>query len=141
VAPHTIPSSCTLVLDRRLLPGDEPAAAVAEVKEALAGLDVDVTQGATMLPALVAADARIVSVLQSAAAAALGRRLETFYPPYTFDAGYACALGVPAVMCGPATTDTGGSNILGEDAVSVEQLRQAVALYAAAIASAAGAGA
>jgi acetylornithine deacetylase/succinyl-diaminopimelate desuccinylase-like protein len=138
VAPHTIPSSCTLVLDRRLLPGDDPAEAVAEVATALAGLDVEVTQGAAMLPALVDADACVVTVLQEAAAAALGRRLEAFYPPYTFDAGYACALGVPAVMCGPATSDTGGSAVLSEDVVSLEQLRQAAALYAAAIASLAG---
>jgi acetylornithine deacetylase/succinyl-diaminopimelate desuccinylase-like protein len=135
VAPHTIPSSCTLVLDRRLLPGDDPAAAVAEVAAALRGLDVDVIQGATMLPALVEADARVVTVLQEAAAAALGRRLDTFYPPYTFDAGYPCALGVPAVMCGPATSDTGGSELLGEDVVSLDQLREAAALYAAAAAS------
>ena len=46
---------------------------------------------------------------------ALGRELDTFYPPYTFDAGYPCSLGVPTVMCGPSTSDFGGREVLGED--------------------------
>ena len=135
VAPHTIPSSCELVLDRRLLPGEDPASAVEEVAGALAELPVTVRQGQTMLPALVGADAPVVRALQDGARGALGKPLETFYPPYTFDAGYPCSLGVPAVMLGPATTDTGGADVLGEDVVTLEQLRDAAAIYAAAAVS------
>jgi hypothetical protein len=88
-----------------------------------------------MLPALVAEDAAVVRALQDGASAALGRELETFYPPYTFDAGHACALGVPTVMFGPSSSDFGGTGVLGEDFVLERHLREAAAVYAGAVVS------
>ena len=88
VAPHTIPAWCELVLDRRILPGETPAAAVGEIEEALAGLPVTVMRAATMLPALVEPDAAVVTALQAGARATIGRPLETLYRRDTFDAGY-----------------------------------------------------
>jgi acetylornithine deacetylase len=134
IAPHTIPQSCTLVLDRRTLPGDEEDAVVAEIADALAGLPFTVTAGATMRPALVDEDALVVRALQDGARAALGRELETFVPPYTFDAGYPCSLGVPAVMCGPSTPEIATDGILGEDAILARDVLDAAAAYAGAIA-------
>jgi acetylornithine deacetylase/succinyl-diaminopimelate desuccinylase-like protein len=135
VAPHTIPAWCELVLDRRLLPGEEPDAAVAEIEAALAGLPVTVERAATMLPALVDPEATVVRALQAGAEAALGRRLETLYRRDTFDAGYPCSLGVPTVMCGPSTSDFGGREVLGEDAVDPAALHESAAVFAAAAAS------
>jgi acetylornithine deacetylase/succinyl-diaminopimelate desuccinylase-like protein len=134
VVPHTIPSSCTLVIDRRFLPGDDPDAIVGEIADAMADLPVAVRQGNTMLPALVEETAAVVVALQDAARATLGRPLETFYPRYTFDAGYSCALGVPTVMCGPSSAEMAGPELLGEDFVAAERVREAAALYAAAVA-------
>jgi succinyl-diaminopimelate desuccinylase len=133
IAPHTIPAWCLLVLDRRLLPGDDPDLAVAEVGAALDGLDVSVRRGATMLPALVDGDATVVTALQHGAEQALGRRLETFYPRSTFDAGYACGIGVPTVMCGPLSGELDTTGVLGDDFVALNQLVDAALLYAAAI--------
>ena len=127
VAPHTIPAWCVLVLDRRLLPGDDPDDAVAEVAAALEGLDVAVRRGATMLPALVDEDARVVRGLQR------HRQLETFYPRSTFDAGYACSLGVPTVMCGPLSGELDTTGVLGDDFVALDQLVDAAAIYAASV--------
>ncbi len=127
VAPHTTPAWCRLVLDRRLLPGDDPARAVAEVADALTGLDVSVRQGATMIPALVAEDAAVVRALRAGGAS------EGFYPESTFDAGYACSIGVPAVMCGPLSGELDTTGVLGDDAVSRDQLVEAAAIYAGAI--------
>jgi acetylornithine deacetylase/succinyl-diaminopimelate desuccinylase-like protein len=135
VAPHTIPAWCELVLDRRILPGEDPDAAVAEVADALAGLPVTVERSATMLPALVGPDAAVVTALQAGACAALGRELETLYRRDTFDAGYPCSLGVPTVMCGPSTSEFGGHGVLGVDAVDPAALREAAAVFAAAIAT------
>lgn len=135
VAPHTIPAWCELVLDRRILPGEEPDAAAAEIEAALEGLPVTVTRTATMLPALVEPDATVVAALQTGAQEAIGRPLELIYRRDTFDAGYPCSLGVPAVMCGPSTSDFGGHGILGEDAVDPAALREAAAVFAAAAAS------
>jgi succinyl-diaminopimelate desuccinylase len=133
IAPHTTPAWCVMVLDRRLLPGDDPNTAVAELAAALQGLDVTVRGGATMLPALVDEDAIVVRRLQRGAERALGRRLETFYPRSTFDAGYACSIGVPAVMCGPLSGELDTTGVLGDDFVALDQLVDAAALYAASV--------
>ncbi len=135
IAPHTIPAWCRLVLDRRTLPGDDEDAVVAQIAGALSGLPVSVTAGAAMLPALVDESADVVGALQAGAERALGRRLETFYPPYTFDAGYPCSLGVPTVMCGPSSPEIAGAGIMGEDSVLVGQIRAAAAVYAGAVAA------
>ena len=135
VAPHTIPAWCELVLDRRILPGEEPDAAVAEIEDALTGLPVTVTRAATMLPALVDPSSTVVTALQTGARTAIGRPLETLYRRDTFDAGYPCALGVPTVMCGPSTSDFGGHGVLGEDAVDPAALRDAAAIFFGAAAS------
>lgn len=135
VAPHTIPAWCELVLDRRILPGEEPDAAVAEIEDALAGLPITVTRAATMLPALVEPDSAVVTALQAGAQAELGRPLETLYRRDTFDAGYPCSLGVPTVMCGPSTSDFGGHGVLGEDAIDPAALREGAAIFFGAVAS------
>ncbi len=134
VVPHTIPDRCELVLDRRLLPGDGPDEAVAQIADRLGDLDVAVRKGAWMLPALVDESATVVQALQSGAERALGRRLETVYRQDTFDAGYPCSLGVPTVMCGPSSSDFGGPEILGIDAVAASRVREAAEIYAQAIA-------
>jgi succinyl-diaminopimelate desuccinylase len=135
VAPHTIPDWCTLVVDRRTLPGDDEDAIVAEIAELLEDLPVTVSRGASMLPALVSDAADVVLALQAGARHALGRPLETFYPPYTFDAGYPCSLGVPTVMCGPSSSDFGGPDVLGADFVLLRHLREAAAVFAGAAAT------
>jgi acetylornithine deacetylase/succinyl-diaminopimelate desuccinylase-like protein len=135
VAPHTIPAWCRLVLDRRTLPGDTEPEVLAQVADALAGLPVDVSAGPVMHPALVEDDDTVVRALQAGAMESLGHPLETFYPPYTFDAGYPCSLGVPTVMCGPSSPEIAGEGILGEDAVLAGQLTAAAAFYAGAVAA------
>lgn len=77
----------------------------------------------------------VVVALQQGAEQALGRRLETSYPPYTYDAGYPCSLGVPTVMCGPSTSGIAGTGVLGEDFVPEARVVEAAAVYAAAIAN------
>jgi succinyl-diaminopimelate desuccinylase len=135
VAPHTIPSSCLLVLDRRLLPGDGPEAVVSEIAAELADLPVTVSEGPTMLPALVDESDSVVEALQRGSTLALGRPLETFYPPYTFDAGYPCSIGVPTVMLGPSTSEIAGAGVLGEDFVPAARVLEIAAVYAGAIAA------
>jgi acetylornithine deacetylase/succinyl-diaminopimelate desuccinylase-like protein len=133
IAPHTIPAWCQLVYDRRTLPGDEDDAVVAEIAGLLGDLPVTVSAGPVMLPALVDESETVVQALQAGARTALGHHLETFYPPYTFDAGYPCKLGVPTVMCGPSSSEIATAGILGEDAVLLSDLRSAAAAYAGAM--------
>jgi succinyl-diaminopimelate desuccinylase len=129
IAPHTTPAWCRIVFDRRLLPGDDPEQAVHEVAAALDGLDVTVTQGATMLPALVGEDAHVVQALLA------GGAHGTFVPRSTFDAGYPCSLGIPTVMCGPLSGELDTTGVLGDDVVSRDQLVEAAEIYARSVRS------
>ena len=56
---HTIQDHCRLTLDRRLMPGEDPAEALAAISRALSDMEpwqVEVTQGAFMYPADVPAN-------------------------------------------------------------------------------------
>jgi len=119
--PHTLPSDAYLAVDRRLLPGDDPDVATAEVREAIGDLSpyaVTVERGVFMLPALVPADHPGVQALQAANLAVRGAPAETYHGQGTFDAGGPCALGVPTVMYGAS----GGVGLLGPDYVAVSDL-------------------
>lgn len=139
VAPHTIPDTARLVIDRRLVPGGtDPEHAVAEIRATLADLppfEVEVQPGALHLPALVDPESRIVTVLRRAGEIVLGRPLETMHVPNTFDAGYACAQGTPAVMLGPASRAGSryGADVTGVELVSVEEVMKASRVYAGGI--------
>lgn len=118
LAPHTLPSDAYITVDRRLLPGDDPDEATAEVRAAIGDLSpyqVTVERGVYMLPALVDPDLPGVRALQAANVVVRGREAETFHGQGTFDAGGPCALGVPTVMWGAS----GGVWPVGPDFVAI----------------------
>lgn len=108
IAPHTIPSEAVVVVDRRLLPGEEPAGAVAALRAHL-GTCVEaahtVDEGPVMLPAAVDAAAPHVTALRAAVEELGGRESPAVWSRNTFDAGYACARGIPTLMFGPGRRD------------------------------------
>jgi len=137
IFPHTLPSDAYLSIDRRLLPGDDPDAATAEVRNVLGDLapyGVTVERGVYMLPALVDADHPGVQALQAANLAVRGAPAETYHGQGTFDAGGPCALGVPTVMYGAS----GGIGLLGPDFVAVADLETEARVLAHLILSALG---
>jgi acetylornithine deacetylase/succinyl-diaminopimelate desuccinylase-like protein len=118
LAPHTLPSDAWLAIDRRLLPGDDPAAAVDEVRAILGDMApyaVTVTQGVTMLPALVPADDPGVQALTAAHSAVLGSAPSHVHLQGSFDAGGPCARGVPTVMYGAGA----GVGLMGDDFIPI----------------------
>jgi acetylornithine deacetylase/succinyl-diaminopimelate desuccinylase-like protein len=128
LAPHTLPSDAFLTIDRRLLPGDDPAAAVAEVRAALSDLapfEVAVAQGVTHLPALVDRDEPSVRAFLSAARET-GPELETVHVGSAFDAGGLTSAGIPAVTFGAGA----GIDPVGPDFVPIAQLRREAELLA-----------
>jgi acetylornithine deacetylase/succinyl-diaminopimelate desuccinylase-like protein len=121
LAPHTLPEVARLRIDRRLLPGDDPAQAVADVRATIGDLspyEVRVEGGSYMLPALVDAQHPGVLALQDAHRHIRGVELETYYGQGSFDAGGPCAAGVPAVMYGVG----GGASVLAEDFVPLSHV-------------------
>jgi acetylornithine deacetylase/succinyl-diaminopimelate desuccinylase-like protein len=131
VAPHTIPERCRIKLDRRLLPGDSPEAAVHDVAEALAGVRAEVTMGPLMLPAITADDHPLVVGLREAAESATGRSLAPEYPAWTFDAGYPSSLGIPTLMFGPSYAGSTADDVLDDDRVLESMVMEAGNVYAA----------
>lgn len=122
VAPHTLPSVARLTIDRRLLPGDDPQAAVDELREWIGDqrpYRISVQPAEYMLPALVDADDRNVRTLSSIIGRIRPGTDPTFYAPGTFDAGATTAQGIPTVMFGAR----GGDWPLGPDFVAVDDLR------------------
>jgi succinyl-diaminopimelate desuccinylase len=132
IAPHTLPATARMTVDRRLLPDEAIDAAVAGVRAALGDLSpygLTVEQGAFMYPADVPPDAPVVQALQAAGRATLGRAIDTFYLPNTFDAGYANHVGIPTVMFGPGVRRL-GSGVMDEDLVALSAVRDAARVYA-----------
>jgi|GEM_PF-346890 len=118
LAPHTLPETAKITYDRRLLPGDDPAAAVGEVRAAVGDMhpyEVRVEQGVYMLPATVEEDSEIVRQLTQANEAVRGLTPPIRYGQGSFDAGGPCARGVPTVMWGAS----GGDGLLGDDFVAL----------------------
>jgi acetylornithine deacetylase/succinyl-diaminopimelate desuccinylase-like protein len=123
VAPHTLPGRAELTVDRRLLPGDSPAAAVSEVAGAigrLAPLRVAVGQAVFMLPALVDAKLPWVAALRRAHEEVTGRPPVPEYGQGSFDAGGPAARGVPAVMYGAGGA---GLAITGPDWIDIDEMQ------------------
>lgn len=103
VAPHTIPEETVVVVDRRLLPGEDVGEAVESLRSHLAALEPPpiTEQDVHMLPAEVAVDAPVVVNLRDAVQAQGGRTSSAVWSRNTFDAGYACRKGIPTCMFGP----------------------------------------
>jgi Peptidase dimerisation domain/Peptidase family M20/M25/M40 len=122
VAPHTLPEVARLTVDRRLLPGDDPHAAVDELREWIGEAPpyrVTVEAAEYMLPALVDPDDPNVRTLSSLLSRIRPGAEVTFHAPGTFDAGATAARGIPTVMFGAR----GGDWPLGPDFVAIEDLR------------------
>lgn len=122
VAPHTLPALARLTIDRRLLPGDDPHAAVVELRDWIGEVPpyrVTVEKAETMLPVLVDPDDVHVRTLTGILQQVHPDGDPTFYAPGTFDAGGTASRGIPTVMFGAR----GGEWPLGPDYVAIDDLR------------------
>jgi acetylornithine deacetylase len=139
---HTIQDRCEITIDRRLLPGESPDTAVAEIAAIARSIDgaadpasgrpwrVEVEQGGMMYPSLVDAESDVVRAIARASEAALGRTPERYYATNAFDQGYLNHIGIEACTYGPgeerfAHTDS--------DLASVDRTLDAAKVYAALI--------
>lgn len=108
-ATHTIQDVVRLTFDRRLLPGEVPAEALASVRERLARLPGPQTfaleEGPFMYPAEIADDGPLLSLVRAAHAQAGLAQPETFYSHGALDAGYLIAHGIEATMWGPGAME------------------------------------
>ncbi|MFV2045598.1 MAG: M20 family metallopeptidase [Anaerolineales bacterium] len=134
-SPHTIPDRCRAIVDRRILPGEDIDSVVDEIRDAVGELDigaVDVEMGPYMFPALVDPKHPLVQTLEEGFKGITGQPAQTFYPDYTFDAGFPCLAGVPTVMFGPSSWAdiTLGEEIVQTEFVALSQVVAAAKTYA-----------
>ncbi len=118
VAPHTLPAEGFVTIDRRLLPGDDLAVAVDEIRDVIGDLSpyrVSVEADVVMLPALVDPDHPGVQALQVAHSAERGEATEAIYLQGTFDAGWGSSVGIPTVMYGAGES----RSLLGDDFIPI----------------------
>ncbi len=131
-ATHTVPDEVRIVIDRRLLPGDDPTAALDEVRTALGGMSpwpVEVTPGPFMYPSEVAPGAPLVARLRAAFAAAGRPDPPLEYSHGCIDAGLFNVRGIPAVMLGPGEPSQWHTD---DESVALADVALCAVVYAAA---------
>ena len=133
-ATHTIPDEARLVIDRRLLPGDDPQQALEAIQKSIADPDpwqVSVEAGDFMLPSELPHDDPFIESIQRAASdAGIGGRV-LGHSHGCIDAGLFNASGIPAVMLGAgdqAMWHTNNESVVLSDVSDLARLYAALAL-------------
>lgn len=136
---HTVQDRCEIGLDRRLLPGEDPDAAVAEIARVAGTVDgwtdpvsgkplrIEVEKGPMMYASLVTGDSRVVRLLRSACEAMLGEAPATFYGQSAHDQGYLNAVGIPTANFGSGEQAFAHTDL---DMASVDKTFDAAKVYA-----------
>ncbi len=136
---HTVQERCEFTLDRRLLPGEDPNDAFAEIeriakeaeriKDPVSGKSygVEVRLGPYMYPSLVTTESPVVRALLRASEVMLGKPAETYYSPSAFDQGYLNHVGIATANFGPGEHQYAHTDY---DMASVERTADAAKVYA-----------
>jgi acetylornithine deacetylase/succinyl-diaminopimelate desuccinylase-like protein len=136
---HTVQERCEFRLDRRLLPGDDPNEAFAEIERILKEIEqlkdpvsgknfgIDVRMGPYMYPSLVTVDTPIVKALLHASEVMLGKPVETYFSPSAFDQGYLNHVGIPTANFGAGEHQWAHTDF---DMASVERTTDSAKVYA-----------
>jgi acetylornithine deacetylase/succinyl-diaminopimelate desuccinylase-like protein len=128
---HTIPDVCRVVLDRRLLPGEDPDQAFKDIQEALQelrGWPITVTCGAFMYPSEIPMDNPLALAVASASRELAQRESEVIYSPAALDAGFLNRNGIETIMFGPGDLRFAHTD---QEAVALQEVRDAARIYAA----------
>jgi acetylornithine deacetylase/succinyl-diaminopimelate desuccinylase-like protein len=136
---HTVQDRCEIGLDRRLLPGDDPDAVVAEIARVAQAVDgwadpvsgkplrVAVEKGAVMYPSFVREDSRVVRLLRAGCEAMLGAAPEAFYGQSAHDQGYLNFVGIETANFGSGEQAFAHTDL---DMASVDRTFAAAKVYA-----------
>lgn len=132
-ATHTVQDIAEMTFDRRLLPGEDPDAAFAFIREALPSggpWKIDCRRGPFMYPNEVADDGALMTLLRAAYADAGLGDAEKVICNFALDAGYFGNRGIEAVMLGPGEIDQFHSE---EEHVQVSDMLDMARVYRALI--------
>jgi acetylornithine deacetylase len=135
VAPNLVPEWCAVVIDRRLAPGEDPQAALAEVDQLLQqararGDDVGREEPTILLPAVEtpAADP-LITAAEAVVADELGSTISAGGVPYGTDASNLSGVGaIPCVVLGPGSIDQAHTE---DEWVDLEEVERCSHIYEA----------
>lgn len=102
-ATHTIQSECRIMFDRRLLPGDDPAKAVQQMRDTIGKIEpfeIDVSPRDFMYPSEVGKDAEVVRALEQAIRSMLGYEPQFSFSTAANDTGLFNFRGIQAINYG-----------------------------------------
>jgi succinyl-diaminopimelate desuccinylase len=102
-ATHTIQSECRIMFDRRLLPGDDPAKAIQQMRDAIGVIDpfeIEVSPRDFMYPSEVKRDAEVVQVLEQGIRTMLNYEPKFSYSTAANDTGLFNHRGIQAINYG-----------------------------------------
>jgi acetylornithine deacetylase/succinyl-diaminopimelate desuccinylase-like protein len=102
-ATHTIQSECRILFDRRLLPGDDPDEAIAELEKAIGAIapfEIEIQRRDFMYPSEVSKDADVVRALGRAVTTMTGREPDYSYSTAANDTGLLNVRGIQAINYG-----------------------------------------
>jgi acetylornithine deacetylase len=131
VSVNTVPDRCTIEIDRRLPPGEDPQAAWQHLVDYLAvreAAQLGVEQEPPSLSGLPLGDGTnrpLAEQLGRVAHDVLGAG-RPIGVPYATDAAFFAAAGVPTVVCGPGSIEQAHTD---DEWLSIEQLHAAVEVY------------
>lgn len=128
ISVNTVPDSCYVEIDRRVLPAELPAEARQQVIDALAGrlpADFQVVHHDAFIAARGLSDAANGSLAKtlSASAAKVANRGELVVAPYGTDASVFSTAGVPTVVFGPGSIEQAHTH---DEWLDVAELESAV---------------
>lgn len=128
---NVVPDWCEIEVDRRLLPGEDAARCLEEVRMRLARVPggsetIDFGQPWVHMPALAPRAERWLGPIADAVAEATGRRPEVRGVPFGTDAGPLSAAGTPCVVFGPGDIAQAHTK---DEWIAIEQLQLAAEAY------------
>ncbi len=136
---HTIQDRCELVVDRRLLPEDDPQDAFKQIEAVAMRVDgmkdpasgkswsVSVKLGPFMYPSLVTTQSAVVKAITEASLVMTGAAPETIYNPSAFDQGYLNHVGIECCNYGPGEHQFAHTDL---DMASVDRAFAAAKVFA-----------
>lgn len=134
---NQVPDSCTIEVDRRLLPGETKESAYGELESLIADLravdrDLEVEMEPPMLedhPLETSPSERIVQAVSKASREVAGRT-GLIGVPYGSDASKLARAGIPSVILGPGDIDQAHA---ADEFIELDQVRLAAEIYACTI--------
>ncbi|MBI4491849.1 MAG: M20/M25/M40 family metallo-hydrolase [Chloroflexi bacterium] len=127
-AMHTLPDLARMILDRRLVPGEEIAAAIAGIAAALQPMEpfeVEVRAGKFNYPNKVSPEAEVAVATRQALLEVAGAAPVVYWRA-TLDAGYFTRRGIPTIIFGPGDTRLAHTTY---ELVSIRQVVEAAEVY------------